>query len=172
MVVYAPRTIDIIVPKTLQIGWQIAGARAGNEQITAKLIVEFFQIIVGSAVAIGCQTLCSGHIFIVCLRRIELQLHPLKERRIILEMTLKQLCVAPFHSLLHPFFGSHFGLNAHISLGIMEVRIEIDAVIGVGRDEENHLISSFYRQRLPRVFERSTMRYRLNAHHILHAIAV
>ena len=87
-------------------------------------------------------------------------------------MTLKQLCIAPFHSLLHPFFGGYFGLNTHISFGIMEVGIEIDAVIGVGRDEENHLISPFYRQRLPRVFERSTMRYRLNAHHILHAIAV
>ena len=87
-------------------------------------------------------------------------------------MALKQLCVSPFHGFLHPLFGGHFGLNAHISLGIMEVGIEIDVVISVGRDEENHLISSFYHQRLPRVFERSTMRYRLNAHHILHAITV
>lgn len=52
MIIYTPGTIHIIMPDTLQVSRHITSTRTGNQQITSKLIIQLFQIIIRLSVPV------------------------------------------------------------------------------------------------------------------------
>ena len=63
VIIYTPRSVHVVVPHALQVGWHVAGARRGDEKVTAKLIVELLQIEVSLALPIVSQPLCYRQVF-------------------------------------------------------------------------------------------------------------
>ena len=56
-------------------------------------------------------------------------------------MLLKELVISICHSAVNPSLGCLVGVNAYICLGVVEVGVEIDFVVGVGCDVEIYLVS-------------------------------
>ena len=62
MVIHVPWTVHTIGPHTLKVGGKVAGTGTGYQQVTAELIINFFQFIVGIAFTVTDQTLVGGQI--------------------------------------------------------------------------------------------------------------
>ena len=112
MIVHTPRAVHIIMPDTLQISRQIARTRAGNQQIAAELVIQFFQIKILLTTAVQMQPFSNRHVAIVLVAQV--QLHPVEQRRIILHMFLEQGLVTLSGCFLHPGRCRLFRIYPHI----------------------------------------------------------
>ena len=171
MVVNTPRTIHVVVPYTLQVGRHVAWTRRGDEQIAAKLIVELLQIEILCPLAVVSQSLIDWHIVGV-IHIIQIQAYTIEETAIILVMLLQQLCVTLAFCLAHPAQSSSQRIHAHIGFRIIVIRIIVCLVIGIGRNEEYHLVSTLHGQLSTFVRQVTTLVDGTDADSILHIVVI
>ena len=72
----------------------------------------------------------------------------------------------------HPLCRGAFGVHPHISLRIVELRVEIQSIVRVGGEEEGHLVGALHGETPVGVRHRAAFRHRAQSHHIAHAIVV
>ncbi len=79
-VVAAPRRKDVLVPKALKGGWDAWGAGAADEQVSAELEVEFFEIgVVLGEVGVAPQLDIGGEAADMIGGTAEVELDPVEE---------------------------------------------------------------------------------------------
>ena len=61
-------------------------------------------------------------------------------------MLIEQLRIALALCLAHPVLGSSQRIHAHVGLRIVVIRVIVCLVIGIGRNEEYHLVGTLYGQ--------------------------
>ena len=172
VVVHAPRPVDVVVPHPLQVCGEIARSRRGDEQIAAKLEVERLEIMIRCAVAVGRQSAIRRQVSQRVGRGVQLQLHAIKERSVVLVVACKEGGEVASRRRFHPLCRGAFGVHAHIGLRIVELRIEVHAVVRVGGEEEGYLVGAFHRETPVGIRHRAAFRHRAQSHHKVHAIVV
>ena len=87
-------------------------------------------------------------------------------------MLTEQAIVTLCRGLLYPAGGGLRWIHANVCLRVVEVGVVVGAVVGVGGDEQHHLVGASDRYLTVAVGHRSALRHRLHAHDILHAVVV
>ena len=80
--------------------------------------------------------------------------------------------IASSRCRFHPLRRGAFGVHSHISLRIVELRVEIQAVVRVGGEEEGYLVGALHGETAVGILHRAAFRHRAQAHHIAHAVVV
>ena len=87
-------------------------------------------------------------------------------------MLVEQVSVALCGSLGKPVGSSLRRVDAHISLRVVEVGVVVGSVVGVGSDEEHHLVGILHRELAALVAHRTALSHSLDAHSVLHGVVV
>ena len=124
------------------------------------------------AVAVGRQSLIRWQVAQRVGRGVQLQLHAIKERGVVLVVACKEGGEVASRRHFHPLCRGAFGVHAHIGFRVVETRIEIHAVVRVGREQEGHLVCPLHRETPVGVRHRAAFRHCAKAHHIAHAVVV
>lgn len=98
VVIYPPRAVGIVVPQSLQVGWHVAGARTGYEQIASELIVQLFELIVRHAFLIASQSFVGRQVGSADFR-IDFKTYPIEQRGIIGFVITIKLVITFFRAL-------------------------------------------------------------------------
>ena len=159
------------MPYALQVGWHIARTGRGDEEIAAKLIVELLQIEILGTLAIVSQALVDRHI-VGFIYIVQVQAYPIEQAAVILVMLIEQLRIALAFCLAHPILGGSQRIHAHIGLRIIIIRIIVCLIIGIGRNEENHLIGTLHGQFSAFVREATALVDGTDANGILHIVII
>ena len=172
VIVHAPRAVDVVVPHPLEIRGEVAGSRGGDEQIAAELEIERLEIVIRCAVAVGRQSAIRRQVAQRVGRVAELQTHAVVERGVVLVVTRKEGGEVASRRRFHPLRRGAFGIHTHIGFRVVETRIEIHAVVRVGREQEGHLVCPLHGETAVGVCHRTAFCHRAKAHHIAHAVVV
>ena len=130
------------MPYALQVGWHIARTRRSDEQIAAKLIVELFEIEVLLTATIVAESLVDRHVLNVGCCVVDVELHAVEQTGVVIVMILEQRLIALGYSLVDPLACCRLGIDAYISLCIVEIGIVVGLVISVSSDDEHHLVGT------------------------------
>ena len=172
MIVDAPRSVDVVVPQALQVSRQIVGTRRRDEQVAAELIVELLQVVVGLALAVSLKTAVHGQVVGISRSVVDVQTHAVEKLRIVGIVLVEQRGVVLCGSLGEPVGSSLCRVDAYVSLRIVEVGVVIGLVVGVGSDEEHHLVGILHRELAALVAHRAALSHSLDAHGVLHTVVV
>ena len=142
VIVDTPRSVNIVVPYALQVGWHIARTRRSDEQIAAKLIVELFEIEVLLTATIVAESLVDGHVLDVGCSIVDIELYAVEQTCIVIVVLLEQRLIALGNSLVDPLTCCRLWIDTYISLCIVEIGIVVGLVISVGSDDEHHLVGT------------------------------
>ena len=172
MVVDAPRSVDVVVPQALQVSRQIVGTRRRDEQVATELIVELLQVVVGLALAVSLKTAVHGQVVGINHSVVDVQTHAVEELRIVGIVLVEQRGVALCGSLGEPVGSSLFRVYTYVSLRVAEIGVVVGSVVGVGSDEEHHLVGILHHELAASVAHRTALSHSLYAHGVLHTIVV
>ena len=172
MVVDTPRSVDVVVPQALQVSRQIVGTRRRDEQIAAKLIVELLQVVVGLALAVSLKTTVHGQVVGINRSVVDVQTHAVEKLRIVGIVLVEQRGVVLCGSLGEPVGSSLFRVYTYVSLRVAEIGVVVGSVVGVGSDEEHHLVGILHHELAASVAHRTALSHSLYAHGVLHTIVV
>ena len=172
MIVDAPRSVHVVMPQALQVSRHIVCTRRRDEQVAAKLIVELLQIVVGLALAVSLKASVHGQVGGLNRSVVDVQTHAVEELRIVGVMLVEQRGVVLSRSLCEPVGGSLCRVDAHISLRVVEVGVVVGLVVGVGSDEEHHLVDILHRELAASVRNLAALSHSLDAHGVLHGVIV
>ena len=87
-------------------------------------------------------------------------------------MLIEQLRIALALGLAHPILGSGKRIHAHIGLRIVIIRIIVCLIIGIGRNEEYHLVGTLYGQLSAFIREAAALVDGTDADGILHIVVI
>ena len=172
VIVYTPRSVNVVVPYTLEVGWHIARTRRGDEQIAAKLIVELFEIEVLLTATIVAESLVDRHVLDVGCCVVDVELNAIEQTGVVIVMLLEQRLIALGNSLVNPLTCCRLGIDTYISLSIVEVGIVVGLVVSIGSDDEHHLVSTLNGNLAVMIVDRTALCHRLHTYAILHIIIV
>ena len=171
MVIHVPGTIHLVGPDALQVGRQVARTAGGDEQVAAELVVERLQVVVGLSLAVVPQTLRGGDVLHLG-SGVEGQLHALEEGLVVGQVILQQAVVAQLEGLVHPLGRGGRGVNAHVGTRVAVVGVEVNLIVGIGRDEEEHLVGLLHDEPLAVCAHLTTRRQGRDAYRVGHLVVV
>ena len=172
MIVDAPRSVDVVVPQALQVSRQIVGTRRRDEQVATELIVELLQVVVGLALAVSLKTTVHGLVVGINRSVVDVQTHAVEKLRIVSIVLVEQRGVVLCGSLGEPVGSSLRRVHTHVSLRVAEIGVVVGSVVGVGSDEEHHLVGILHRELAASVRNLAALSHSLDAHGVLHGVVV
>ena len=87
-------------------------------------------------------------------------------------MLIEQLRIALALCLAHPVVGSSQRIHAHVGLRIVVIRVIVCLVIGIGRNEEYHLVGTLHGQLSTFVRKATTLVDGTDTDGILHIVVI
>ena len=160
------------MPYSLKVGWHLAGARRGDEEVTAELIIELLKVGILGSLTVSLEAAVDGHVGEGGVVAHKVKAYATEEVMIVGIMLLEQTVIAFVRSLIEPRSGGGKRIDTDVCLGVMEVGGVVGAIVRVGSDEEHHLVSTLHRDASSLVGQRTAVVDGLYADGVLHVVVV